>query len=50
MIVDLNINKVIYSNYSDLVRSIAFISKLMIAMVVLDVRLSLDEKLKVDIS
>lgn len=50
MIVDLNTNKVIYSNHPDLVRPIAFISKLMTAMVVLDARLPLDEKLKVDIS
>ncbi|EFP99446.1 penicillin-binding protein 7 [Escherichia coli DEC6E] len=50
MIVDLNTNKVIYSNHPDLVRPIASISKLMTAMVVLDARLPLDEKLKVDIS
>ena len=50
MIVDLNTNKVIYSNHPDLVRPIASITKLMIAMVVLDARLPLDEKLKVDIS
>ena len=48
MIVDLNTNKVIYSNHPDLVRPIASISKLMTAMVVLDARLPLDEKLKVD--
>ena len=47
MIVDLNTNKVIYSNHPDLVRPIASISKLMTAMVVLDARLPLDEKLKV---
>lgn len=35
MIVDLNTNKVIYSNHPDLVRPIASISKLMTAMVVL---------------
>ncbi|STI85065.1 penicillin-binding protein 7 [Escherichia coli] len=46
MIVDLNTNKVIYSNHPDLVRPIASISKLMTAMVVLDARLPLDEKLK----
>ena len=50
MIVDLNTNKVIYSNHPDLVRPIASITKLMTAMVVLDARLPLDEKLKVDIS
>ena len=50
MIVDLNTNKVIYSDHPDLVRPIASISKLMTAMVVLDARLPLDEKLKVDIS
>ena len=50
MIVDLNTNKVIYTNHPDLVRPIASISKLMTAMVVLDARLPLDEKLKVDIS
>lgn len=50
MIVDLNTNKVIYSNHPDLVRPIASISKLMTAMVVLDARLPLDEKLKVDIA
>ncbi|STJ28522.1 penicillin-binding protein 7 [Escherichia coli] len=33
MIVDLNTNKVIYSNHPDLVRPIASISKLMTAMV-----------------
>lgn len=44
MIVDLNTNKVIYSNHPDLVRPIASISKLMTAMVVLDARLPLDEK------
>lgn len=43
MIVDLNTNKVIYSNHPDLVRPIASISKLMTAMVVLDARLPLDE-------
>ena len=48
MIVDLNTNKVIYSNHPDLVRPIASISKLMTAMVVLDARLPLDEKLKLD--
>lgn len=50
MIVDLNTNKVIYSNHPDLVRPIASITKLMTAMVVLDARLPLNEKLKVDIS
>ncbi|WP_079851096.1 D-alanyl-D-alanine endopeptidase, partial [Salmonella enterica] len=50
MIVDLNTNKVIYSNHPDLVRPIASITKLMTAMVVLDARLPLDEILKVDIS
>ncbi|HGF3551707.1 TPA: D-alanyl-D-alanine endopeptidase [Salmonella enterica subsp. enterica serovar Berta] len=50
MIVDLNTNKVIYSNHPDLVRPIASITKLMTAMVVLDARLPLDEMLKVDIS
>lgn len=50
MIVDLNTNKAIYSNHPDLVRPIASITKLMTAMVVLDARLPLDEKLKVDIS
>lgn len=50
MIVDLQTNKVIYSSHPDLVRPIASITKLMTAMVVLDARLPLDEKLKVDIS
>ena len=50
MIVDLNTNKVIYSSHPNLVRPIASITKLMTAMVVLDARLPLDEKLKVDIS
>ena len=50
MIVDLNTNKVIYSSHPNLVRPIASITKLMTAMVVLDARLPLDEKLRVDIS
>ena len=50
MIVDLNTNKVIYASHPDLVRPIASITKVMTAMVVLDARLPLDEKLKVDIS
>ncbi len=50
MIVDLQNNQVIYSSHPDLVRPIASITKLMTAMVVLDARLPLDEKLKVDIS
>ena len=50
MIVDLNTNKVIYASHPDLVRPIASITKLMTAVVVLDARLPLDEKLKVDIS
>ncbi|KNC09937.1 D-alanyl-D-alanine endopeptidase [Klebsiella sp. RIT-PI-d] len=50
MIVDLQTNKVIYASHPDLVRPIASITKLMTAMVVLDARLPLDEKLKVDIS
>ncbi len=50
MIIDLNTNKVIYASHPDLVRPIASITKLMTAMVVLDARLPLDEKLKVDIS
>lgn len=50
MIVDLNTHKVIYANHPDLVRPIASITKLMTAMVVLDARLPLDEKLRVDIS
>ncbi|MGK9172211.1 D-alanyl-D-alanine endopeptidase [Yokenella regensburgei] len=50
MIVDLQTNKVIYSSHPNLVRPIASITKLMTAMVVLDARLPLDEKLKVDIS
>lgn len=50
MIVDLDTNKVLYSSHPDLVRPIASITKVMTAMVVLDARLPLDEKLKVDIS
>ncbi|UXY12557.1 D-alanyl-D-alanine endopeptidase [Kosakonia sp. ML.JS2a] len=50
MIVDLQTNQVIYSSHPDLVRPIASITKLMTAMVVLDARLPLDEKLTVDIS
>ena len=50
MIVDLNTQQVLYTNHPDLVRPIASITKLMTAMVVLDARLPLDEKLKVDIS
>ncbi|WP_437608348.1 D-alanyl-D-alanine endopeptidase [Erwinia sp. V71] len=50
MIIDLNTNKVIYASHPDLVRPIASITKLMTAMVVLDAKLPLDEKLKVDIS
>ncbi|WP_165465799.1 D-alanyl-D-alanine endopeptidase [Enterobacter cloacae] len=50
MIVDLNTNKAIYASHPDLVRPIASITKVMTAMVVLDARLPLDEKLKVDIS
>lgn len=50
MIVDLNTNQVLYSSHPDLVRPIASITKLMTAMVVLDARLPLDQKLAVDIS
>ncbi|WP_312687838.1 D-alanyl-D-alanine endopeptidase [Kosakonia sp.] len=50
MIVDLQTNQVIYSSHPDLVRPIASITKLMTAMVVLDARQPLDEKLSVDIS
>ncbi len=50
MIIDLNTNKVLYSSHPDLVRPIASITKLMTAMVVLDARLPLDQKLAVDIS
>lgn len=50
MIVDLDTNKVVYSNHPDLVRPIAPINKLVIAMVILDARLPLDKKLEVNIS
>lgn len=50
IIVNLNTNKVIYSNHPNLVRPIASISKLITAMVVLNAQLPLNKKLKVNIS
>lgn len=49
MIVDLQSNAVLYASHPDLVRPIASITKLMTAIVVLEARQPLDEKLKVDI-
>ncbi|MEG3112683.1 D-alanyl-D-alanine endopeptidase [Pantoea sp. T14] len=50
MIVDLNTNKVLFSSHPDRVRSIASITKLMTAMVVLDAHLPMNEMLTVDVS
>jgi D-alanyl-D-alanine endopeptidase (penicillin-binding protein 7) len=50
MLVDLATNKTIWSSHPDVVRPIASVSKLMTAMVVLDAKLPLNEKLSVDIS
>ncbi len=49
MVIDLQTNKVIYSNNADEVVPIASITKLMTAMVVLDAKLPLDEIISVDI-
>ncbi|MBD8495874.1 D-alanyl-D-alanine endopeptidase [Pseudomonas syringae] len=50
MVVDLQSNKVLYSNNPDVIVPIASVTKLMTAMVVLDARQSMDEVIPVDIS
>lgn len=50
MIVDLKTHHILYESHPDLVRPMASITKVMTAMVVLDAKLPLDEKISVDIS
>ncbi|KQQ55953.1 D-alanyl-D-alanine endopeptidase [Pseudomonas sp. Leaf127] len=50
MVVDLQSNKVLYSNNPDVIVPIASVTKLMTAMVVIDARQSMDEVIPVDIS
>ena len=49
MLVDLNINEVLYSSNPDIVVPIASVTKLMTAMVTLDAKLALDEKIDINI-
>lgn len=50
MVVDLQSNKVLYSNNPDVIVPIASVTKLMTAMIVLDAKQSMDEVIPVDIS
>ena len=49
MLVDLKTNEVLYSSHPDLVRPIASVTKLMTAMVTLDAKLPMNERLSVNI-
>lgn len=49
MLVDLNTNEVLYSSNPDIVVPIASVTKLMTAMVTLDAKLALDEKIDINI-
>ncbi len=50
LVVDLKTNEILYSSNPDVVRPIASVTKLMTAMVTLDAKLPMDEKLTVNIS
>lgn len=50
MLVDLKTNEVLYSSNPHLVRPIASVTKLMTAMVTLDAKLALDQKIDINIS
>ena len=50
LLIDLNTNKILYSSNPDFVAPIASVTKLMTAMVALDAKQSLDEKLPIVIS
>ncbi|QYJ78187.1 D-alanyl-D-alanine endopeptidase [Shewanella acanthi] len=49
LVVDLKTNEILYSSNPDTVRPIASVTKLMTAMVVLDAKLPMDEKLDINI-
>lgn len=50
LVVDLKTNEILYSSNPDTVRPIASVTKLMTAMVTLDARLPMDEKLTINIT
>lgn len=49
LVVDLKTNEILYSSNPDAVRPIASVTKLMTAMVTLDAKLPMDEKLTINI-